>query len=143
MASEAKTGKSTKEPGMKVPEHLLYTKNHEWARIEDGTAVIGITDYAQNALGDITYVELPEEGDSYVAGKVFGTVDSLKTVAELFAPVSGEVLEVNGKLPNNAENVNEDPYGEGWMIKIELSDEKELEQLLPSTEYLKLISKKK
>ncbi|MBN8553875.1 MAG: glycine cleavage system protein GcvH [Deltaproteobacteria bacterium] len=128
---------------MKVPEHLLYTKNHEWARIEDGTAVIGITDYAQNALGDITYVELPEEGDSYVAGKVFGTVDSLKTVAELFAPVSGEVLEVNGKLPNNAEHVNEDPYGEGWMVKIELSDEKELEQLLPSAEYLKLISKKK
>src|SRR3954470_18745859 len=94
---------SAKEPGMKIPEDLLYTKNHEWARIEDGTAVIGITDYAQNQLGDITYVELPEEGDFFEAGKVFGTVDSLKTVAELYAPVSGEVLEVNAKLPNSAE----------------------------------------
>jgi glycine cleavage system H protein len=130
-----------KEPGMKVPEDLLYTKNHEWARIEDGTAVIGITDYAQHSLGDITYVELPEEGQMFQAGKVFGTVDSLKTVAELFAPVSGEVLESNTTLPNSAELVNEDPYGEGWMIKIELSDEKELEQLLPAAEYLKLVSK--
>lgn len=130
-----------KELGMKVPEDLLYTKNHEWARIEDGTAVVGITDFAQNALGDITYVELPEEGDSFQAGKVFGSVDSLKTVAELYAPLSGEVLEVNSKLPNNAEQVNEDPYGEGWMIKVELADEKELEQLLPAAEYLKLISK--
>ena len=134
-------GNKSKEPGMNVPEHLLYTKNHEWARIEDGTAVIGITDYAQHSLGDITYVELPEEGDSFQQSKVFGTVDSLKTVAELFAPVSGEVLEVNGKLPNTAELVNEDPYNEGWMIKIELSDEKELEQLMPAAEYLKLISK--
>lgn len=130
-----------KEPGMKVPEDLLYTKNHEWARIEDGTAVIGITDFAQHSLGDITYVELPEEGQMFHAGKVFGTVDSLKTVAELFAPVSGEVLESNTGLPNSAELVNEDPYGEGWMVKIELSDEKELEQLLPAAEYLKLISK--
>lgn len=132
---------SSKEPGMKVPEDLLYTKNHEWARIEDGTAVVGITDYAQHALGDITYVELPEEGQFFEAGKVFGTVDSLKTVAELFAPVSGEVLEINAGLPNSAEQANEDPYGEGWMVKIELSDEKELEQLLPAAEYLKLISK--
>lgn len=130
-----------KEAGMNVPEHLLYTKNHEWARIEDGVAYVGITDYAQHALGDITYVELPEEGDSYAMNKVFGTVDSLKTVAELYAPVSGEVLEVNSKLPNNAEMVNEDPYGEGWMIKIELSDEKECEQLLPAVEYMKLIQK--
>ena len=130
-----------KEPGMKVPEDLLYTKNHEWARIEDGTAVIGITDYAQHALGDITYVELPEEGDSFNQSKVFGSVDSLRTVAELYAPVSGEVLEINGKLPTTAENVNEDPYGEGWMVKMELSDEKELETLLPAAEYLKLISK--
>jgi glycine cleavage system H protein len=130
-----------KEPGMKVPEDLLYTKNHEWARIEDGTAVIGITDYAQNSLGDITYVELPEEGQMFQVGKVFGTVDSLKTVAELYSPVSGEVLEINNGLPNSAELVNEDPYGGGWMVKIELSDEKELEQLIPAADYLKLISK--
>ncbi len=126
---------------MHVPEHLLYTKNHEWARIEDGVVYIGITDYAQHALGDITYVELPEEGDSFKKEKVFGTVDSLKTVAELFAPLTGEVLEVNAKLPNNAEAVNEDPYGEGWMVKMEIEDEKEIEQLLPAAEYLKLISK--
>ena len=132
---------ASKEAGMNVPEHLLYTKNHEWTRIEDGVAYVGITDYAQHALGDITYVELPEEGDSYQKEKVFGTVDSLKTVAELYAPLSGEILEVNGKLPNNAEMVNEDPYGEGWMVKIEISDEKEIEQLLPAVEYLKLIQK--
>ena len=132
---------ASKEPGMRVPEDLLYTKNHEWARIEDGTAVVGITDYAQQQLGDITYVELPEEGQHYDAGKVFGTVDSLKTVAELYVPLSGEILEVNAGLPNSAEKVNEDPYGDGWMIKIELADEKELEQLLPAAEYLKLISK--
>ncbi|MDB5038658.1 MAG: gcvH [Bacteriovoracaceae bacterium] len=130
-----------KEPGMKVPEDLLYTKNHEWCRIEDGTAVVGITDYAQHSLGDITYVELPEEGQMFQAGKVFGTVDSLKTVAELFAPVSGEVLEINSGLPNSAELVNEDPYNDGWMIKVEISDEKELELLLPAAEYLKLVSK--
>ncbi len=131
----------SKEPGMKVPEDLFYTKNHEWARIEDGTAVIGITDYAQHSLGDITYVELPEEGQMFQMGKVFGTVDSLKTVAELFCPLSGEVLEINSGLPSSAELANEDPYGEGWMIKLELSDEKELEQMLPAAEYLKLISK--
>lgn len=131
----------TNEPGMRVPEDLLYTKNHEWARIEDGTAVVGITDYAQNALGDITYVELPEEGDGVKAEKVFGTVDSLKTVAELYAPCSGEVIEVNASLPTNAEKINESPYDDGWMIKIELSDEKELEQLMPAAEYLKLVSK--
>lgn len=130
-----------KAAGMKVPEHLLYTKNHEWAKIEDGTAYFGITDYAQHALGDITYVELPEEGDSFQSGKVFGTVDSLKTVAELFMPLSGEILEVNTKLPNNAELVNEDPYGEGWMVKVEISDEKEIEQLLPAAEYVKLVQK--
>ena len=130
-----------KEQGMNVPEDLLYTKNHEWARIEDGTAVIGITDYAQHSLGDITYVELPEEGESFKQEKVFGTVDSLKTVAELYAPLSGEVLEINANLPNNAERVNEDPYGDGWMIKIELADEAELEQLMIAADYLKHISK--
>lgn len=129
------------EPGFNVPPDLLYTKNHEWARVEDGTIVVGITDYAQSQLGDITYVELPEEGDAFEKEKVFGTVDSLKTVAELYAPVAGEVLEVNSDLPNNAEHVNEDPYNKGWMVKLELDDEKQLEELLPAAEYLKLISK--
>ena len=129
------------EPGFNVPLDLLYTKNHEGVRVEDGTIVVGITDYAQNQLGDITYVELPEEGDAFAKEKVFGTVDSLKTVAELFAPVAGEVLETNSDLPNNAEHVNEDPYNKGWMVKLEIDDEKQLEELLPAAEYLKMISK--
>jgi len=129
------------EPGYNVPLDLLYTKNHEWVRVEDGTIVVGITDFAQNQLGDITYVELPEEGEAFAKEKVFGTVDSLKTVAELFAPVGGEVLEVNSDLPNNAEHVNEDPYNKGWMVKLELEDDKQLEELLPAAEYLKMISK--
>jgi len=130
------------ELGFNVPGDLLYTKNHEWARIEDGTAIIGITDYAQNALGDITYVELPEEGDSIKQETSFGTVDSLKTVAELFAPLSGEVVEINSSVPTEAEKVNEDPYGEGWFVKIELSNETEVENLLPAEDYLKFITKK-
>jgi glycine cleavage system H protein len=130
------------ETGFKVPEDLLYTKNHEWTRVEDGTAIIGITDYAQNALGDITYVELPEEGDSLKQGEVFGTVDSLKTVAELFAPLSGEVVEVNSEVPTEAEKVNEDPYGTGWIVKIELSNEAEIENLMNAEDYLKFITKK-
>jgi glycine cleavage system H protein len=129
------------EPGFNVPQDLLYTKNHEWVRVEDGSIVVGITDYAQNQLGDITYVELPEEGAAFGKEKVFGTVDSLKTVAELYAPVAGEVLEINSDLPNNAELVNEDPYNRGWMVKLEIEDEKQLEELLPAAEYLKLVSK--
>lgn len=129
------------EEGFKVPSDLFFTKNHEWARIEDGTAVVGITDYAQAQLGDITYVELPEPGDSFKKETVFGTVDSLKTVAELYSPLAGEVLEVNSDLPNNAEKLNEDPYGEGWVVKMELDNESEAEELMPADEYLKYISK--
>jgi len=131
----------TSEAGFNVPQDLLYTKNHEWVRVEDGTAVVGITDYAQNQLGDITYVELPEEGDSFKREAVFGTVDSLKTVAELYAPLDGEVVEINADLPNNAENVNEKPYDDGWVIKLEISNEAQLEELFPAAEYLKFISK--
>lgn len=131
------------EPGFQIPQDLFYTKNHEWARVDDGTVVIGITDFAQNQLGDVTYVELPEDGEHFDKDGVFGTVDSLKTVAELYAPVGGEVLEVNNDLPNNAEKVNEDPYGEAWMIKLEIADEKELEELMPAEDYLKFISKQK
>lgn len=130
------------EPGFNVPDDLLYTKNHEWARVEDGTVEIGITDFAQNALGDITYVELPEEGDNYKKDAVLGTVDSLKTVAEIYAPVGGTIEAVNTELPNEAELINDDPYGQGWMVKIEINDEKELEGLMPAADYLKFISKK-
>ena len=129
------------DPGFKVPQDVLYTKNHEWVRVEDGNVIVGITDYAQSQLGDITYVELPEEGSSFKREAVFGTVDSLKTVAELYAPVDGEVVEINSDLPNNAENVNEKPYTEGWMVKMEISNEAQLEELMLPDDYLKLISK--
>ncbi|PIR22096.1 MAG: glycine cleavage system protein H [Deltaproteobacteria bacterium CG11_big_fil_rev_8_21_14_0_20_45_16] len=129
------------DPGFKVPQDVLYTKNHEWVRVEDGNVIVGITDYAQSQLGDITYVELPEEGSSFKREAVFGTVDSLKTVAELYAPVDGEVVEINSDLPNNAENVNEKPYTDGWMVKMEISNEAQLEELMLPDDYLKLISK--
>lgn len=129
------------EPGFNVPTDILFTKNHEWVRIEDGNAIVGITDYAQNQLGDITYVELPEEGDSFKREAVLGTVDSLKTVAELYAPLDGEVVEVNSDLPSNAENINENPYTDGWMVKMEIDNESQLEELLQPDDYLKLISK--
>jgi len=129
------------EPGFNVPTDVLFTKNHEWIRIEDGNAIVGITDYAQNQLGDITYVELPEEGDSFKKDAVLGTVDSLKTVAELYAPLDGEVVEVNSDLPSNAENINENPYTDGWMVKMEIDNESQLEELLQPDDYLKLISK--
>lgn len=129
------------ESGFKVPQDLLYTKNHEWVRVEDGQITVGITDYAQDQLGDITYVELPEEGDSFKKEAVLGTVDSLKTVAELYAPVDGEVVEVNAELPNTAQMVNEKPYDDGWMVKIEMSNEAQLEELMQPDDYLKHISK--
>ena len=132
---------SSNEPGFNVPTDLLYTKNHEWVKFEDGTATVGITDYAQNQLGDITYVELPEKGDSFKKDAVLGTVDSLKTVAEIYAPVTGEITEVNEDLPNEAENVNEKPYEAGWMVRIDMDSEAELDELLQPDAYLKLISK--
>lgn len=131
----------TKEAGFKVPEECFYTKTHEWVRVEDGTAVIGITDWAQSQLGDITYVELPEEGDSFKREKVFGSVDSLKTSSELYSPIDGDIVEINSELNDSPELINEDPYQAGWIIKLELSDEKQLEELMNAEAYLKLISK--
>lgn len=129
------------EEGFKVPEECFYTKSHEWVRVEDGTAVVGITDWAQSQLGDITYVELPEEGDSFKREKVFGSVDSLKTSSELYAPIDGDIVELNTELNDSPELINEDPYSQGWIIKLEISDEKQLEELLNAEAYLKLISK--
>ena len=103
---------------MNIPEDLQYTKSHEWVRIEGDTATIGITDHAQDELGDVVFVELPEEGDTFDAGESFGTVESVKAVSDLYAPVGGEVVEVNSALENAPENINEDPYGEGWIVKL-------------------------
>ena len=103
---------------MNIPSDLHYTKDHEWVKIEGDTATVGVTDFAQGELGDIVYVEIETEGESLDAGEVFGTVEAVKTVSDLFMPVSGEVIEFNSALESNPELVNSDPYGEGWMIKI-------------------------
>lgn len=108
---------------MNIPSDLQYTKDHEWVKIEGDVATVGITDFAQGELGDIVYVEIETEGESLETGEVFGTVEAVKTVSDLFMPVSGEVIEINGELEGNPEVVNTDPYGEGWMIKIKISDQ--------------------
>lgn len=118
---------------MSVPDDLKYSKDHEWLRITGDEAVVGITHHAQDQLGDVVYVELPEPGDTLTAGESFGTVESVKAVSDLFAPVNGEVLEVNGALTDGPEVVNSDPYGEGWMIKVKLTGD--AEGLLSPSEY--------
>ena len=107
---------------MNVPENLKYTKSHEWVRLEGDTATIGITDYAQSELGDIVFVELPPVGKSVNAGDSLGTVESVKTVSDIYAPISGAVVEVNGDLGKNSELLNSDPYGQGWVVKIRAND---------------------
>jgi len=117
------------------PENLHYTKDHEWILVEDETGTIGITHFAQNQLGDIVHVQLPRVGDSFSANDSFGEIESVKTFSELFIPVSGEVIEVNEALGETPEAVNNAPYGDGWMIKIRISNASELDRLLNSTEY--------
>jgi glycine cleavage system H protein len=124
---------------MKVPENLKYTKDHEWVRIEGDIAIVGITDFAQGELGDIVYVEIETEGETLDQEEVFGSVEAVKTVSDLFMPLSGEITEFNGNLESNPEVVNSDPYGEGWMIKIKLSDPSQVAQLLDSKAYNELI----
>jgi glycine cleavage system H protein len=109
-----------------VPEKLQYTRSHEWVRTEGDTATIGITDYAQDELGDIVFVELPEEGATFDAGDSFGTVESVKAVSDIYTPVGGEVVEVNEALNDTPEKINEDPYGDGWIIKLRVSGEGDL-----------------
>jgi glycine cleavage system H protein len=125
---------------MNVPENLLYTKEHEWVKVDGSTATIGITDYAQGELGDIVFVELPESGTEVKQLEAFGTIEAVKTVADLYSPVSGEIEEVNSTVEETPEVLNQDPYGEGWIIKVRLSDEAELEELLSPGEYSDLIS---
>ncbi|MDC2981937.1 glycine cleavage system protein GcvH [Bacteroidota bacterium] len=120
---------------MNVPKELKYTKDHEWLSLDGEVATVGVTDFAQSELGDIVYVEVETLDEMLEKEEVFGTVEAVKTVSDLFMPISGEVIEFNEKLETNPEVVNEDPYGEGWMIKIRVSDENELNELLSSGEY--------
>ncbi len=126
---------------MSVPSELKYTREHEWIKDNgDGTATIGITDFAQGELGDIVFVELEDEGFDFSADDTFGTVEAVKTVSELYAPIDGEIAEVNEALEDDPELVNSDPYGEGWMVKIKVSDSSQLEQLLSADEYKEIIA---
>ncbi|HEX2605770.1 MAG TPA: glycine cleavage system protein GcvH [Flavisolibacter sp.] len=124
---------------MNFPENLRYTKEHEWIRLEGDVAVIGITDFAQHELGDIVYVEIETVGQELKAGAVFGTVEAVKTVSDLFLPVDGSVSEVNPKLNTNPELVNSDPYGEGWMVKMKVSDLASVEALMDAPAYQSLV----
>ncbi|MDQ2855587.1 MAG: glycine cleavage system protein GcvH [Acidobacteriota bacterium] len=118
-----------------IPEDLHYSKDHEWVRVKGNIATIGITDYAQNSLGDVVYVELSKAGDELTANESFGSVESVKAVSELFTPVSGVVTEQNANLQDDPEKVNKDPYGEGWMISVKLSSPGEVDSLLTAAEY--------
>ena len=121
---------------MSIPDNLQYTKSHEWVRMEEDTATIGITDHAQDELGDVVFVELPEVGATIEAGDSFGTVESVKAVSDLYTPVGGEVVEVNSSLEDAPEKINDDPYGEGWIVKLRTSEEAEL---LSPEEYEKVV----
>ena len=121
-----------------VPADLRYTKDHEWVRVDGDTATIGVTDYAQHSLGDVVYVELPKVGDKFEAHESFGSVESVKAVSELFTPVSGEVVEVNGDLAGKPELVNSDPFGDGWMIRVRVAEAGQVDGLLDAAAYEQL-----
>jgi glycine cleavage system H protein len=118
-----------------VPEDLHYSKDHEWVRVDGETAVIGITDYAQNSLGDVVYVELPKAGDEFAANESFGSVESVKAVSEVFTPIAGVVAQINESLADEPETVNSEPYGKGWMIRLKMSNAGEVDSLLTAAEY--------
>ena len=124
---------------MNIPEELKYTEEHEWVRIEDDIAVVGITDFAQGELGDIVYLEIDTLDSQIDSNEVFGTVEAVKTVSDLFMPITGKVIEVNPSLEDKPELVNEDPYGEGWIIKVHITDESQIDSLLSSSDYKNLI----
>lgn len=124
---------------MNIPSELKYTKDHEWVRIEDDIAVIGITDFAQSELGDIVYVEVETLDETLEADEIFGTVEAVKTVSDLFLPLSGEIVEFNEGLEDEPESVNSDPYGSGWMIKLKFSDASQIEGLLSAEDYKTII----
>ncbi|PYT08865.1 MAG: glycine cleavage system protein GcvH [Acidobacteria bacterium] len=118
-----------------TPEDLSYTKDHEWVRVKDNLATVGITDHAQHQLGDVVYVELPKVGDRFEASEPFGSVESVKAVSEVYMPLAGSVVEVNESLNDSPEQVNEDPYGEGWMIRIKMDNPSQVDALLTAIEY--------
>lgn len=124
---------------MAVPSEFKYSKEHEWVKVEGNTAIIGITEYAQGELGDIVFVELPDVDDEINEGDTFGSVESVKTVSELYAPVSGKIVETNDELEDSPEFVNESPYEKAWMVKVELSDESQLDELLSAEQYSEMI----
>jgi glycine cleavage system H protein len=124
---------------MNIPESLKYTKDHEWVRVEGDDAFVGITDYAQGELGDIVFIEIETEGEELAKEEVFGTIEAVKTVSDMFMPIGGEVLEVNAKLEESPEVVNKDPYGDGWLIKIKLTDVTEVKELLDAAAYKALL----
>jgi glycine cleavage system H protein len=124
---------------MNVPEDLRYSQDHEWARVEDGKVRIGITDYAQDALGDVVFVQLPEVGRQVTGGESFSEVESTKSVSDIYAPLAGSVVEVNGDLADAPQRLNEDPYGEGWICVIEMDDPGQLDELLDAEAYRALI----
>jgi glycine cleavage system H protein len=120
---------------MNIPENLKYTKEHEWVRIDGSFGFVGITDFAQSELGDIVFVDLPQVGASMTKGSTFGTIEAVKAVSDLYAPVSGEVVEVNTTVADTPEVVNKDPYGEGWMLKVKIKDAADVSQLLDAAAY--------
>ena len=130
-----------KHKNMNFPTDVKYTKDHEWIRVEGEVAYVGITDYAQSELGEIVYVDITTEGETVNKEEVFGTIEAVKTVSDLFMPVTGEVLEVNPELEDAPQLVNEDAYGKGWIIKVNVSDAAELDELLSAAEYEQLIAK--
>ena len=125
---------------MNIPENLLYTKEHEWIKIEDNTATIGITDYAQSELGDIVFLEFPNVGDKFEQNDIFGTIEAVKTLADLYIPVGGEIIENNDELDSNPELINSSPYDEGWIVKISLTNTDDFKSLLNAADYKSLIS---
>jgi len=128
---------------MEFPKDLKYTKEHEWVRLEGNVATIGITDYAQDSLGDVVYVELPQEGGVVTKNEPFGVVESVKAVSDLYSPVSGSVVEVNDAIVDSPEAINEDPYGDAWMIKVEVSGKGDLSDLMTAEDYQKFIEEEK
>ena len=118
-----------------IPDDLHYSKDHEWVRVDGNVAIVGITDYAQDSLGDVVYVELPKVGDDFAANESFGSVESVKAVSEVFSPVSGEIVGTNEALADTPEKVNQDPYGDGWMIHVQMSNPGEVDSMLTAAEY--------
>lgn len=124
---------------MNIPADLKYTKEHEWIKVDGNVATVGVTEFAQSELGDIVFVEIETEGDEIDQNEVFGTIEAVKTVSDLFMPISGTISEVNADLEDAPESVNEDPYGKGWMVKIEMSDTSQLEELMTAEAYKEMI----